>query len=411
MGLSLSSGCCNSAGNGEAVVARGEVIDAGNPDERAAANRDSQTSLAVSLGRISVSGEHGPTPLNPFDEMGAGAVVESALEQARSMMTLREYNTLQAEEVLAQAIASLEARCAALEPLDDDETRRDRDEAARSLERLRSSELFQVVSDRVAQFDSAVEILYSSDMTTLFEGEYGTFDLCVSPDGSWFDYRIKVDVEAPLSEALATGHEMEYVPQAQPLVNDAAYIGEYSGFNLKFILRLAVLIFKSELVIEVVRHRDKRFGYVVEVARSEFPQVDEDIPKKAWGAIRPWVYNANLWMPRGDGKLGCTIVQVTRVDCTFSVPSWVLNFIFKKMSTTFINDLRSSAIKALNPESPWAKKIKEDKDGFYEELRRIEGAAQWRQEVRAKSVPDSGIFDRPWRLRPPLLDTRPPSSR
>lgn len=338
---------------------------------------------------------------NPFDEVDVGGVVEEATRRVRPLLALREYNILAAEEVLAQALASLEARSCGAEA----------STAQRAAKELRASEFFGVVHERVAQLDSAAEIVYNANMTTLFECDYGKFDLCVSPDGRWFDYRMTVDIDAPLSEALSTGHEMEFVPQAQPLVNQAEFIGEYSGFNLKFIMRLAVLIFKSELVFEIIRHRDRRFGYVLEVARTEFSHEGVTLPKKAWGAIRPWIYTTNLWMPRGAGKRGCTIVQVTRVDCTVSVPTWVLNFVFKKMSTTFIADLRSSALKALHPDSPWAKKIQEDKDGFYRELRRIDEAAEGRREVRAKTVPGREIFDRKWRLRPALVDTRPPSSR
>lgn len=368
------------------------------------------------LGEDSTEAAESPSNPNPFDEMDAPAVVKEALERVSALMTLREYNTLEAEEVFAQALSSLSERREAPkegeggEPKEGEELAVEAGAAA-CIEELRAAELFKVVNDRVAQLDAATEILYNDNMKTLFDCEYGRFDICVSPDGRWFDYRMTVDIEAPLSEALSTGHEMEYVPQAQPLVNDAEFIGEYSGFNLKFIMRLAVLIFKAELVIEIVRHRDKRFGYVLEVARSEFPQENVNLPKKAWGAIRPWIYTTNLWLPRGNGQSGCTIVQVTRVDCTMSVPSWVLNFVFSKMSTTFINDLRSSALKALSPTSPWAAKIKEDQHGFYAELRKVEEVAAEREEVKATSVPGIELFDRPWRLMPDLVDTRPPCSR
>jgi len=345
-----------------------------------------------------------PDAENPFDDLDPEAVLPEALQRVAPLLELKDYNMLAAEEIFAQAIASLEGRRGSADAAE-------AKLATVSLEALRSSEQFKVVNERVAQFDSATEILYNENMQTLFECDYGRFDLCVSPDGRWFDYRMTVDIDAPLSEALSTGHEMDYVPQAQPLVHQAEFIGEHSGFNLKFIMRMAVLIFKSELVIEIVRHRDTRFGYLLEVARTEFPHEGAGIPKKAWGAIRPWIYTTNFWMPRGGGQTGCTIVQVTRVDCTMSVPAWVLNFVFKKMSTTFIEDLRSSAIKALQPESPWAQKIKEDKHGFYRELRKIEEVAGTRHEVSAKTVPKKDVFDRPWRLYPELLDTRPPCSR
>mmetsp|Transcript_69563 Transcript_69563/g.201561 ORF Transcript_69563/g.201561 Transcript_69563/m.201561 type:complete len:424 (-) Transcript_69563:164-1435(-) len=329
------------------------------------------------------------------DKFQGDALVDAALEAASLAMTKQEYNVLSAEAELASTEQRLQAM----------------GDSSRLLERLRSATVYKEVRERVAQLDAATEILYNDHMETLFECEYGQFDICASPDGRWFDYRMTVDIEAPLSEALSTGHEMDFVPQAQPLVNSAQFVGEYSGFSLNSLMRVAVLIFKAELALEIIRNRDHRFGYVLEIVRSEFSHEGLPMPKKAWGAIRPWVYTTNLWLPRGDGKTGCTVVQATRVDCTISVPHWVLNFVFKHMSTSFVEDLRASALKALQPESPWARRIQEDKLGFYKELRKVEEVAHGRREVCSKSIPGREIFERPHRMRPPPVDTRPPSSR
>lgn len=55
-----------------------------------------------------------PTPRgdasNPFDEIADDKVVEAAVEKAGGLMALERYDVRQAEAVLAQAVASLEAR-------------------------------------------------------------------------------------------------------------------------------------------------------------------------------------------------------------------------------------------------------------------------------------------------------------
>lgn len=332
---------------------------------------------------------------NLFDGLEGDPLVDRALGRASSFLTVQDYSPLAAEEVLAQAVAVLEAKG-----------------PAHCLARLRASEVYKEVSDRIAQHDAAAALIHNTNMETLHEGPDGRFDIAVSPSGTWFDYRMTIDIEAPLGECLSTGAEMDLVPQAQPLVTyPPEYIGKHSGFNFKVLSKLNVLFFRAELLFEIIRARSHRFGYLLEIIRTDFDKQGVEIPKKGWGAIRPWVYTANLWMPRGGGRTGTVLVQVTRVDCTFSVPHWVLNFVFRNLATTFMADLRASALQATQADSQWARRIKEDAEGLYAELRTVENAATSRREVSAKSLPGQEIFDRPWRLRPPSVDTRPPSSR
>jgi len=405
---------------------------------------------------------------NPFDGVDAASVVATTLKRAENLLAGGRYDVLGAEQVLAQAIASLEARSeasarAAASPSSERTTAADAassasdvgggldmtaeepgsgqpgsgppgdadtdrgapasqattaatsDEAEQAdadrahVARVLSSPTFREVSDRVAQFDASVSSLYTQGFKTLFDSASGKFEMRAAPNRRWFEYRMTVDIDAPLTECLSTGHEVDLLPQAQPLVSQSVMLGKPFGFNFTSMMRLGFPLIQPEVLIEVVRHRDHKFGYLIEVVRSEF--ASDDVPPKGWGVVRPWVFHTNLWIPRGGGKVGTTIVQVSRVDCTMAVPSWFLNVLLTKMSSAFIQDLRSSALKAMQPSSPWAQRIKEDKDGFYKELRSVETLAASRREVRVDSVPGVDIFNRPWRLRPPELDTRPPSSR
>merc|ERR1719189_1099507 len=90
------------------------------------------------------------------------------------------------------------------------------------------------------------------------------------------------------------------------------------------------------------------------------------------------------------------------------VPQFVLDFVFRQMAPSFMTDLRRGASKALDPESPWAKRIEEDRNGFYRLMRELEAVARKRRAVNHKSIPGADVFDRAWRLRPTPQDTWPP---
>eukprot|EP00429_Kryptoperidinium_foliaceum_P048580 CAMPEP_0176111718 /NCGR_PEP_ID=MMETSP0120_2-20121206/56101_1 /TAXON_ID=160619 /ORGANISM="Kryptoperidinium foliaceum, Strain CCMP 1326" /LENGTH=406 /DNA_ID=CAMNT_0017445935 /DNA_START=148 /DNA_END=1367 /DNA_ORIENTATION=- len=354
-----------------------------------------------------------------FDVMTAAEVVEEALARAGALMAHDRYEILAAEEVLSQAVASLRARMQqhAVDVHDlprstwqkqsdaqfgGDGNEGDEDKSIQEhLLRMCASTTFRSVYERVAQFDASVAILHNTGFSTVFRREVRDSGLVRSPVVRVPD---DVDIDAPLTECVSTGHEVDLLPQAQPLVNTASMLGTPFGYNFVSMMRLGFPFIQPEVLIEVIRHRDYEFGYLMEVVRSEFSCEGFELPAKGWGVIRPWVYNTNLWIPRGGGQAGTTIVQVSIIDCTMSVPSWFLNVLISKMSTAFINDLRSSAKKAMQPESPWANRIEEDAAGFYSELRNIEAAAATRREVRVNSVPDHELFHRPWRLRPPPID-------
>lgn len=352
---------------------------------------------------------------NPFAGLGAADAVDAALQRARRLMEPACYDVLGAEEVLAQAAACLEAGDALVSRARTDtsgpEPRKERLAIEEHAARLRSADVFEEVKERIAQFDAAVDSLCGDDFETLYESEHGKLEIRQSKEGTWFEYRLTVDIDAPLAECLSTGQEMDLVHEAQPLVSSADFVGDGAAFNMKCIYRIPVAFIRAELLLEIVRYRDRRFGFLVEVARSDFCQDGVPVPPKRWGVVRPWVYNTNLWIPRGGGAPGTTIVQVNRVDCTLSLPSWVLSFLFRNMSTRFIRDLRASAAKSAEPGSPWARRIEDDERRLYSEARKVEDAADARPAARLGCLPGQWIFERDWRLRPELVDTRPPSSR
>lgn len=339
----------------------------------------------------------------------AGRMAAEIIAEAERLM--EETNVLEAEEVLAQALARLADTSCAQRAGESEGAAGQAVDALASAGAIRSSAVFGRVQERVAQWDAGCDMLSATNMQVLYESENGKFEL-FQGNGSWFDYRMTVNLEAPLCACLATCMELDLIPLIQTNFKKPPQIlGPTTNHLLRTLASLDVLICRVELLFEILRIPDRKFGFFAESIRSSFPSDGVEIPPKGSWAVRPWIYTTNVWMPRGGEEKGTVLVQVTRVDCGIKVPQFVLDFVFRQISGSYMADLRKGAAKALDPESPWAKRIQEDKHGLYRELRELETVAEKRRAVNAKTMPGKEVFDRSWRLRPTPHDTRPPSSR
>lgn len=360
-----------------------ESIDAGQVPDFVAAELD-----VAEDGEVAADGCEG----------ACSSLVAEALAEAERLM--QDCNVVAAEEVLARALARLAEEGSA-------------EDAESAKAQLQKSAIWRRVSARVSQYDAACGLLSATNMQLLYEAPEGKFELFQS-DGRWFDFRITMNIDAPLCECFASVAEADLVPQIQTMVSEAPVIlGDNSTWCLLRLLgQLDVKVFHVELLLEVLRVPDRKFGFLTENVRTEFPSEGLAVPAKSgWRTIRPWSNSVSLWMPRGGGESGTVLVQVTRVDCPFRAPQWVLDFVFRKMAKAMMADLHRGAMKALEPGSPWAQRIAEDRIGMYRELRELEATAQQRQAISAQALPGESVFNRPWRLWPTPLDTRPPSSR
>jgi len=357
-------------------------------------SHESQNTSAKAPASAPLPAEHEklPSRLEGSKASLSSARTSEALDEAARLM--QDYDVLKAEAVLAEALARLEDA-----------------NSFEALEELRNAPVFADVCERVAQYNAACEMLSNANMTTLFESEDGKFEL--NQPSSWcFDYRMTVNIDAPLSECLSVGAELDLVPKAQPMVVGVPEtIGQFNNFLISTLTKMSVFFFRVELLFEILRVRNHDFGFLVESIRSSFPAAGRRIPERGRRSIRPWVYTTNFWMPRGGGQPGTVLVQVTRVDCTVSVPQFVLNFVFRQLASSFMANLRKSASRALEEGNPWAQRIVADESGLYRSLRELESVAAQRRTVAAQTMPGKEVFDRPWTLQTPKIDTRPPSCR
>lgn len=333
---------------------------------------------------------------------GDSSTITAEAVLARVEGLMKDYHVLEAEEVIAQAFASLRGRAGEAE------------EAEQAIAAIQRSPIFQTVSDRIAQYDAACAMLSATNMKLLYEAPEGKFELYQPAAGRWFDYRITMNIDAPLCECIASMAEIDLIHHIQTMFSKPLEpLGEWNNWTLvRSCGEVNVKVFNVDLRLETMRVPESRFGFVIESVRSEFPTEGLNMPnKKGWFTVKPWISTTNTWMPRGGEERGTVLVQVTRVDVPMTVPQAILDFVFRNLAKSFMGDLQKGASKALDPESPWAKRIAEDRFGMYAKLRDLEAVARQRGAVSAQSMPGSSVFDRPWRLKPTPQDTRPPSSR
>jgi len=358
----------------------------------------SNSSLDTTLPASScaASPSNSPRHHNSVDDFGAEEVMK-ALKSAQTL--IEDIRLLDAEQVLAEAQHRLSTTSGCDE----------------HLKELMESEIYKNVVHRVSQFDATVDMLFNADMEVLYESEHGRFDVYQPPGmPTVFDYRMTVSTDAPLSESLSTGVEVDLFQGVVPMVSSTPIdLRSPSAHLMAVMVKFGVMMFRTELLFEAFRVRGgANSDCLVECVSSEFKLPDGKTgPKAAWMAVRPWISTANMWLPRGGGNSGTVLVQVCRVDTQIKVPQSVLNFVFRQLASTLMQNLREGSLKAIDKDSTWAQRIAEDKMGLYAKMRDVEQNAALRKEVTSTTLPGREIFDRPWRLKPKPRDMRPPSAK
>ncbi|CAE7672357.1 unnamed protein product [Symbiodinium microadriaticum] len=135
-----------------------------------------------------------------------------------------------------------------------------------------------------------------------------------------------------------------------------------------------ILSFYVETIFELIRVSNKDFGYLVEIARSDFPTEGRDfqLPRRRFWSKRIEVDTQNLWLPRGGNETGLLMVSVSRVQVGVPIPSSALRFLANSFAKTILVNVKRGCALSSDESSPWYKRIRRDVDGFYAELREVE---------------------------------------
>lgn len=301
-----------------------------------------------------------------------------------------DLDVLEAEALLAKALKNMEARGRS-------------SRAAAAAQRLRKEPIFSEVARHVGLYDSASANLAPSDFTLSWKRSDAEMYIRSPPGATWFEYRLVASIDASLRHCLAPLHERDLIRSYQPIFvephRDLAPPKRHHAIVRTLSRVMSVYI---ETIFELTRVANRGYGFLVEVARSDFPPAavtgQTGLPEQPWWSRRIGVDTKNLWMPHGGGTTGTVLVSVARVEVGVSIPDYMLKFIADSLSQTVLANVRRGADLAAERGSPWHGRIEEDADGFYAELAAVEAAAADRPRLSVSSLPGPEVFDRPWHL-------------
>mmetsp|Transcript_58788 Transcript_58788/g.110151 ORF Transcript_58788/g.110151 Transcript_58788/m.110151 type:complete len:360 (+) Transcript_58788:25-1104(+) len=318
-------------------------------------------------------------PLEPQDD---DALIEHAIEAAQRC--LAEFDLDHADDILGAALSQI-------------------DEA--SAKRLRQSETFRQVQRHLGQYELAKEMLFSDGFEVLWQQDNATMEVKRDPTCRVFEYRLVIELDQPLSKAMAHMEEVDLIHKVQKqLCQPVQSFGTPTAWQKVYMMCFNVAILRVEVLHEVFRYRGRKDGFLMEGIRTEFDQSPYDVPTKSWRAFRPWTVAANLWKPSEDGTNKTTFIHVTRAEAGMTLASWMLDTAAYFVARSFAADVQKAAAETSKPGSPWMERMRADKDGFYRELQHIEKARQ--------RVPwDDRFLHRKWKLQPETQNAIPPSLR
>ncbi|CAJ1445646.1 unnamed protein product [Effrenium voratum] len=268
-----------------------------------------------------------------------------------------------AEAVLAKALKRLESG-----------------QPAQAKDELRESEVFQDVLRYTELFDSARATLQPTRFKKVWSRPDAEFYVRSAPGASWFEYKIVAQIEQSLVNCMAPLHERELILKYQPVFVEPHRDLLPPRPHHALVRTLArIMGFYIETVFELLRISNRDFGFLVEIAKSDFPVKGElKLPRRPFWSKRIEVDTKNLWLPRGGNETGTIVVSVSRVQVGVPIPSSALRFLGNSSWTaigfvkSILGNIKRGCALSSDESSPWNKRIKRDADGFYRELATVE---------------------------------------
>lgn len=231
--------------------------------------------------------------------------------------------------------------------------------------------------------------------------------LSAEPGATWFKTRVAIPLEAPLHQCLVASHELDLMPRwMSSLAQVPEPLAKIHRFRQVVYQLQNVMMFKMDVVYEVMRMVNKSYGMLMETMRSEFPLDGITMPERGWITKRVEVAMTSIWLPLGGDSVGTILVQEAHVDLGFQVPSSMLQMLIDGSMPSFLDDFRKGAAmvtEALAAEkagavgelAPWLERLRRDDQGLYAELREAESAAAMRAPITMDALPGSEVTARP----------------
>ncbi|CAK9028127.1 unnamed protein product [Durusdinium trenchii] len=242
-------------------------------------------------------------------------------------LTSEDVHLLEAEAVLGKALKRLEQGGR---------------QQALAAQELRESAVYKEVVRYSELFDSARATLQPTRFNSVWSRPDAEFFVRSPPGSTWFEYKVVAQIEQNLVNCMAPLQERELILKYQPVFvephRDLIKPTPHHGV-VRTLAR--ILGFYIETVFELVRVSNKEFGFLVEVAKSDFPIKNSlKLPKRRLLSKRIQVDTKNLWLPVGGGKTGTIVVSVSRVQVGVPIPSSALRFLANSFTKSILGNIK-----------------------------------------------------------------------
>jgi len=266
------------------------------------------------------------------------------------------------------------------------------------------------MKQRVGQYEELARALTPGKGFRLVWQEGGAELWLNCPVGaSYLEYRLVCTHDADLTTCVAAcgGEPDLMLPEAR---TDRPRKSGLVGPNRQ---RLAVcyanvnlFLYRVEMALERFRWYNVQYGFFAESIRSSFPLDDLGLVAvlgRRSNKQRVTLHAQHVWLPKGGGESGTVSVQLVRLGVGNMLGAWCMSKLCARAGPALAQELRDLIAKCKQPRNEHLGRIQEDRQGIYEQLRKVKAAAAQRGALSSAALPAGDILKRPDSLQPQWL--------
>jgi len=253
------------------------------------------------------------------------------------------------------------------------------------------------VHRRVEQYASILADLFSASDYAL---QWKTSSACLwlhAPRGkTWFKIKVVLHTDSPISKFFTPLVELDLQPRFNKLlVGPPETLGDATRHLLMTRTLLSVLLFRVEVIAEVMRFVNTDVGFLAEHLCSTFPVDPALMPSKSFRNMRVSTDVRNLFLPCGGGKPGTLVMQHMHVEVGVPAPEFAVKLFSNRLAQEWLDSVNACAQMMDEEGNVWNERRRRDATGFYRELALVEAAAERRASYSLAELPGRGLLERP----------------
>lgn len=246
---------------------------------------------------------------------------------------------------------------------------------------VQASDLHQKLTSRLKFFWKAGKACFdeSGDWFCIYdnahEGQsiHACFD---AKDSTLVHYRVRAQINAPLSSAMAVGNEVQLMQNWNKLCeSEPKTFGNRTAHHMVLNYQMSALagFYKLDILNEIRRFTDPEGGFLAEYVAS----VDKGHPcyrEPSRGYSRPQTELQSVWSACGPEHT--MLIQAGKVKLPFSIGKWLGSKLGGLAGKFLVGGFVQNALRAAEPNSPWQPLLQADALGLYARLKRCEKSAR-----------------------------------